>query len=170
MCARSLARGPDLPDGDAPETAATPGGGGVVEEEHRSDTFRRNPGFLQLPVVLHDVTQREAPELHFLGPLDGPFPCSFAEYQDIQQGIAHQTIATVHPSAYLTGGQEVGDRCLTMLIDHQAPILVVLSRVDQDGLFRDVDVVAAELAVVEERSVRAPSLFCFGPPQPLASA
>jgi len=89
-----------------------------------------------------DMRETEFPDLGILGARRCALPGSPSEYKDIEQGIAHQPVSAVDSAGSFTGDKEVGDAALGIVTYLDPAILIMLRRLNQNGVFGHVYIAA----------------------------
>src|SRR5699024_5892041 len=64
-----------------------------------------------------------------------------AEYDDIQQRVAHQTVTAMDTANSLTGNIQVFNAALAIGSNIDTAVLIMQSRVNQDRFLADIDIV-----------------------------
>ena len=68
--------------------------------------------------------------------------CVAAEYDDIQKGVAHQTVSSMDAADCLTCNKQIVDHlCEAVPADLQTAVLIVQRRVNQDRELSHIDAV-----------------------------
>ena len=68
--------------------------------------------------------------------------CVAAKYDDIQKGVAHQTVSSVDAADCLTCNKQIVDHlCKAVPADLQTAVLIVQRRVNQDRELSHIDAV-----------------------------
>jgi len=66
-----------------------------------------------------------------------------AKTDDVQQRVAHQAVAAMNATTYLTYTIQARDISTTIFVDHHPAILIMQGRIDQHGFFSRINTASA---------------------------
>ncbi len=88
------------------------------------------------------MLQGRRAKLHALCFCGRSLACVAAKYDDVQQGVAHQTVSSVDPSYSLSCHQKVVDHLREAVsADLQSAVLIMKRRIYEDRQFSHIDII-----------------------------
>ena len=93
------------------------------------------------------MSQSQLADLDVLESCAGSLACVTAEYDDVEQRVAHQSVCAVNTACDLACCEEVLDTCLAVRVDLDTAVLIVQCRIDKDRLLCDIDAALLEHTV-----------------------